>query len=80
MTGEKRYLPVTVQVNYSNVVSKARGQPWPIQNVLGQQTAGRFAPLLQQDHSSTVIGSWCSSYNRQAAALHDVMAGIKRES
>lgn len=72
--------PVTVEVNHSHIVSKGGGQCWPIKGVLYQEFGRGIALFLQQDHSSTVIGSWCTSHHCQAHTAGDSVSRVQGES
>lgn len=75
--GLKVFVPVAVQVDHGHVVSEGGRQPRSVQGVLDQEFTRRVAPLLQQQHSSAVIGSGRSRHHRQVTTAGDSVPRIQ---
>lgn len=67
----KVFAPVGVQVDHGHVVSEGGRQARSVQGVFYQEFTRRVGALLQQQHSSAVIGSGRSRHHRQVATAGD---------
>lgn len=72
--------PITVEVDHSHIISEGGRQSRPVKGVHYQEFGGDVVLFLQQEHSSTVIGSGGASHNGHSQAAGESVSRVQGES